>query len=234
MKHGTLVLVRHGESRMNELNRFSGWIDVPLSERGIKEAQQCEKHCRQFDFDAAFTSNLERAHETLLIILSSQHRIGIFEHLGEKKYNHLDQLPKWFINETIPIFAHEDLNERYYGDLQGINKIQANKTFGKEKVLQWRRGFKDRPPKGESLKDVYERVIPYFQDEIHPRLKKGETILISGHGNTLRAVIKFLEKIEDERIPFVDLPTGKPLVYECNKDMFTRVEGEYRLDRPLR
>lgn len=232
-KHGYLVLVRHGESRLNKLNRFTGWIDIPLSEAGIKEASQCAEHCRRFDYHAAFTSHLERAHETLLIILSHQRRIGVFQH-EDKRYNGLTYAPPEFIKKTFPIFADIQLNERAYGELQGLNKNTAARTYGKSQVLQWRRGFKDRPPKGESLKDVYERVIPYFEKEIHPRVNRGETILIAAHGNTLRAVIKFLEHIDDDQIPFVDLPTAHPLVYSCIKDQFTRIEGEYRFNRPLR
>lgn len=234
MKHGTLVLVRHGESRLNELNIFTGWIDISLSKKGLDEAHQVADHCRQFDYDAAFTSHLERAHETLLVILSHQKKIGVFQHEKNQEYNHLGLAPKEFVREIFPIFTSKNLNERSYGDLQGLEKNAASKTFGTAKVLKWRRGFKDQPPKGESLQDVYNRTISYFGEHIHPRVKKGETILMVAHGNTLRAVIKFLEHIDDARIPFVDLPTGHPLIYSCVKDHFTRVEGEYRLDRPLR
>lgn len=234
MKQGTLVLVRHGESRMNELNRFTGWIDIPLSEAGIQEAHVVTDHCKQFSYDAAFTSELERAHETLLIILSGQKNIGVFQHKGDERYNHLENAPDDFIANTIPIFTSEDLNERSYGDLQGLNKEAAVKKFGEDHVFKWRRGFSYRPPNGESLEDVYKRVIPYFEKEIHPRIKEGQTILVAAHGNTLRALIKFLEKIEDDQIPFVDLPTGHPIVYSYTKDVFTREEGEFTLKRPLR
>jgi len=234
IKHGTLILVRHGESRLNELNIFTGWIDIPLNKKGLDEAHRVADHCRQFDYDAAFTSHLERAHETLLIILSHQKKIGVFQHEGNLGYNHFKKAPAEFVSETFPIFTSKNLNERFYGDLQGLDKNVASRTFGTAKVLKWRRGFKDQPPKGESLQDVYNRVVPYFEKYVHPRIKRGEIILVVAHGNTLRAIIKFLEHINNDQIPFVDIPTGHPLVYSCVKDQFTRVEGEYRFNRPLR
>lgn len=234
MKHGTLVLVRHGESRMNVLNRFTGWIDIPLSETGIQEAHTVANHCKQFEYDTAFTSELERAHETLLIILAEQKHIGVFQHGGDKRYNHLDSASDDFISSTIPIFTSENLNERSYGKLQGLEKQKAEVKFGKDQVFAWRRGFTDTPPGGESLKDVYERVVPFFEKEIHPRIKSSETVLITAHGNTLRAVIKFLEHIDEDQIPFIDLPTGHPIVYFCTGDQFTREEGEISYNRPLR
>ncbi|MBI5230505.1 MAG: 2,3-bisphosphoglycerate-dependent phosphoglycerate mutase [Candidatus Magasanikbacteria bacterium] len=234
MKHGTLVLVRHGESRLNELNIFTGLIDIPLSKKGLDEAHQVADHCRQFDYDVAFTSHLERAHETLLVILSHQKKIGIFQHEKNRSYNHFSKSPEDFIRETFLIFTSTHLNERSYGDLQGLDKALASQQFGLKKVSRWRRGFKDRPPKGESLKDVFDKVIPYFQECIHPRIGQGQKVLIVAHGNTLRAIIKFLENIEDDQIPFLDLPTGRPLIYSCVNNKFMRVEGEYSFDRPLR
>lgn len=234
IKHGILILVRHGESRLNELNIFTGWIDIPLNKKGLDEAHQVADHCRQFDYDAAFTSHLERAHETLLVILSHQKKIGVFQHEENHLYNHFKKAPKEFARETFPIFMSKNLNERSYGNLQGLDKNVASRIFGTAKVLKWRRDFKNRPPKGESLQDVYNRVIPYFEEYIHPRIKRGETILVVAHGNTLRAIIKFLEHINDDQIPFINLPTGHPLIYSCVKNQFTRVEGEYRFDRPLR
>lgn len=233
-KHGVLVLVRHGESRLNELNIFTGWIDAPLNKKGLDEAHIVADHCRHFEYDAAFTSNLERAQETLLVVLSHQKKIGIFQHEESGQYNHVERAPEEFIRETFPVFMSKDLNERSYGDLQGLNKDIAAQIFGANTVLKWRRGFKDQPPKGESLQDVYDRVIPYFEEYIHPRVKQRETILLVAHGNTLRAIIKFLEHIDDNQVPAVNLPTGYPLVYSCVSDQFTRIEGEYNFDRPLR
>lgn len=229
-----LILVRHGESRLNELNRFTGWLDVPLSEKGFNEAHQVANHCKQFNYDVAFTSHLERAHATMHIILSHQKRIGIFDHGGDHNYNYLKKAPEEFVRETIPIFMNENLNERSYGDLQGLDKNVASELFGAEQVLKWRRGFVDRPTNGESLEDVYARVIPYFKEHIHPRIQQGEKVLVVAHGNTMRAIIKFLEHLTDEQIPFVDLPTGHPLIYSYTNNQFRRTEGVYGFDRPLR
>jgi len=229
-----LILVRHGQSRLNELNRFTGWIDVPLSKKGFDEAHRVADHCKQFEYDVAFTSCLERAHATLLVILSHQKKTGIFQHEDDSGYNNVDKAPEEFVRETFPVFMSDKLNERSYGELQGIDKNIASELFGAEKVYQWRRGFQDRPPMGESLEDVYGRVIPYFEEYIHPRIARGEKVLLVAHGNTLRVMIKFLEHIDDDQIPFVDLPTGHPLVYSCENDQYTRVEGGYSLDRPLR
>ena len=192
------------------------------------------RHCEHYDYNAAFTSNLERARETLLVILSRQQKLGYFKHGEIARYTHFAKAPKDFITKALPIFASEKLNERYYGDLQGIQKDEAAQEFGKEVVIKWRRGYRDVPPNGESLHDVYQRVVPYFEKYIHPRVKDGETVLVVAHGNTLRSAIKFLEQINDERIAFVDLPTGLPLVYSCEGDVFHRTEGEYRFIRPLR
>lgn len=231
---GLLVLVRHGESRFNKLNLFTGWIDVALTESGIKEAHHVASHCKHFDYDAVFTSHLERAHETLLIILSYQRKIGIFQHYSDAKYNIVKNRAISLKKEIIPIFSNRALNERSYGSLQGINKEDAIKKFGALKILEWRRGFTKRPPNGESLRDVYERAIPYFCTKILSRLRRGETILIVGHGNTLRVIIKYLEDIPDDKIPFVDLSFGKPLVYEYKNSKFQRVSGKYNFERSLR
>lgn len=234
MKHGTLVLVRHGESRLNELNRFTGWLDIPLSEKGLEEARNVAEHCRQYTYHAAFTSHLERAHQTLLLILSHQKKIGVFEHERDTRYNRIKKAPKDFVRMTIPILNSRELNERHYGELQGLNKHSAARKFGAKKVHGWRRGFIDRPPGGESLQDVYQRVTRYFKKHIKPRLEANETLLVAAHGNTLRALIKFLERIEDDQIPYVDLPTGHPLVYTAKDNIYTRIEGSYDFNRPLR
>ena len=234
MKKGTLVLVRHGESRLNKLNVFSGWIDIALSELGIQEAQKVAQHCHQFNYDVAFTSHLERAHETLLIILSKQKRIGVFQHKSHPKYNVGKHVPQSFQNKVLPIYSSRDLNELYYGALQGLNKIEVTKKYGKETVFKWRRSFMGSPPKGESLKDVYKRVIPYFKSKIHPYIKDGKTVLVAGHGNTLRTMIKFIEQISDEQIAFINLPFGHPIEYQWGRGKFTRISGEYNMKRPLR
>lgn len=231
-----LVLVRHGESLFNKLNLFTGWVDVPLTKKGIQEARQVATHCQQFNYDSVFTSHLERAHETLLIILSYQQKIGVFQHSDEHLYNILKSMPAAIHKERIlPIYTNRALNERLYGDLQGMNKKQAGEIYGASQVFKWRRGFKDRPPQGESLKDTYKRAVPYFKKMIVPRLKKGESILVVSHGNTLRTIIKHIENITDDKIPFIHLPLATPIVYAYNKsNHFKRIEGTYNFERRLR
>ena len=231
----TLVLVRHGESRWNQCNRFTGWIDVPLSENGMAEAERCAVHCKQFDFSAAFTSKLERAHGTMFITLSKQNRTGIVQHEHDAKYY------RWIKHSNgcgvgeIPIYESTALNERYYGSLQGLDKDQAIKKYGAGKVLAWRRGFHARPPGGgESLEDTFNRVVPYVRKTIFPRVRRGEQVLVVAHGNTLRAVVKYLEKISDADIALLDLPEAQPLVYKFVKGAWKRIAGSYQFDRPLR
>ncbi|NHI93959.1 MAG: 2,3-diphosphoglycerate-dependent phosphoglycerate mutase [Candidatus Lokiarchaeota archaeon] len=216
-----LVLLRHGESTWNDENRFSGWTDVDLSEQGVQEAHEAGETLKKegYTFDIAFTSLLKRATRTLDIVL---------DELG------LD----------IPIKKSWRLNERHYGALQGLNKSQTAKKYGEEQVFIWRRSYDIPPPPleksdkrypgkdplyknldekniplSECLKDTVERTLPYWHDEIVPLLKEGKKILISAHGNSLRALIKYLDKISDENISRLDVPTGIPLVYELNKDL---------------
>ncbi|MFZ2803929.1 MAG: 2,3-diphosphoglycerate-dependent phosphoglycerate mutase [Patescibacteria group bacterium] len=231
---GLLVLVRHGESRWNEENKFTGWVDVPLSDRGIDEAERCAVHCRKYDFDQAFTSRLERAQDTLQIILSDQGRTGIVQHVG------INPMYRPWIKQSnkfdgdLPVHTSEDLNERYYGSLQGMDKLDAEKRFGKENVFLWRRGYTEQPPKGESLRQAFERIMPYFKRHVFPRVKRGDHVLIVAHGNTLRAVIKHLEKLNGEEIADIDFPEARPIVYRYSKSGWKRIEGEYQKNRPLR
>ncbi len=229
-----LVLVRHGQSRWNLSNRFTGWVDVPLSRDGIIEAEHCALHCARFDFNAAFASDLERAHETLLIVLSHQERTGIVQHDEDHQYLSWVRRSNICADDDVPIFTTKLLNERYYGSLQGLVKAQAEAKFGKDKVLAWRRGYTAKPPRGESLKDAHDRMRPYLVRNILPRVRRGETVIVTAHGNTLRAVIKHLEGISDERISSLDLPQAEPIVYEHRHGRFEHVAGDYRMDRPLR
>lgn len=227
-------MVRHGESRWNLCDRFTGWVDVPLSEHGVKEAQLCAIHCKDYDFTAAFTSNLSRAQETLLIILSLQDRTAILQHAENVRYRHWTKLSNRCGAGDLPVFTSAVMNERFYGDLQGVEKGAAERQFGKEKVFAWRRGFFDRPPGGETLKETFDRVHPYFSRNILPRVRRGEDILVAGHGNTLRAIVKHLEKFKDGEVLFLDLPQGQPLVYEYKHGKFVHTTGEFAFDRPLR
>lgn len=189
-----LILIRHGESQWNLENRFTGWVDVPLSLKGIEEAKAAGKKLAGFTFDRAFTSVLARATETLRIIL---------EAIGQA---------------TIPIEKDKALNERMYGELQGLNKAETAKKYGDEQVKIWRRSYDVQPPGGESLKDTAERVLPYYDSRIKPSVLKGETILIAAHGNSLRALVMQLEQLTREQVLELNIPTGAPLLYELDNN----------------
>jgi 2,3-bisphosphoglycerate-dependent phosphoglycerate mutase len=189
-----LVLLRHGESQWNLENRFTGWVDIPLSSRGVQEAKNAGEKLRSFAFDRAFTSVLIRAIETLRLVL---------EAIGQT---------------NIPIEKDKALNERMYGELQGLNKADTAKKYGDAQVKIWRRSYDVAPPGGESLKDTADRVLPYYENRIKPYLLKGETILISAHGNSLRALVMQLEQLSREQVLELNIPTGAPLLYELDKN----------------
>lgn len=226
---GTLVLVRHGESRWNLSKRFTGWVDVPLSENGVREAQRCAKHCQGYQYSLAYTSPLARSQSTLFIILSQQNRTAVVQHPEDFRYRYKDGH-----RGDIPVEVTQTLNERHYGLLQGLGKKSAERIYGKERVIGWRRGYHERPPKGESLCDTYNRVLPFFLKTIVPRLRRGHTILVVSHGNTLRSLIKYIDQISDEGIASVDLPAARPIVYAYNHGKYRHIEGDYTFNRPLR
>ncbi len=191
-----LVLVRHGESEWNKLNLFTGWRDPDLTETGMEEAHRAGKLIKKegLVFDIAFTSALKRAQHTLEIILSELGQQGL---------------------ETI---KDQAVNERHYGDLCGLNKDDARKKWGEEQVHIWRRSYDVPPPGGESLKDTAARVLPYYESTILPQVLAGKNVIISAHGNSLRALIMQLDKLTPEQILKLNLPTGEPYVYRLNAD----------------
>ena len=217
-----LVLLRHGQSQWNLENRFTGWWDVGLSDKGIAEAIAAGElmKARGFDFDTCFTSILTRAIKTLDLALEAMGRL-------------------W-----LPVSKDWRLNERHYGGLTGFNKQEMRDKVGDEQVLIWRRSFDVAPPPleagspysvagdrryagvnvpvTESLKDTIERVLPYWENAIAPALQSGERVLIAAHGNSIRALVKLLSNVGDDEIVGVEIPTGQPLVYELNDDLSTR------------
>lgn len=228
-----LVLVRHGLSRWNMQNRFSGWVDMPLAEQGIVEAQRCAKELQQLPIDICFTSELSRAQETMSIILTKQTRTGIFIH-DSAKYR------SWSIGanqidgtDEIPIFSTQLLNERYYGALQGMDKDEARRKYGEQNVLTWRRSYDVRPPKGESLKDVYERTVPFFNRVVMKHLKKGKNVVVSAHGNSLRAILKSLESIGDNEIVNLEFFNGRPIIYQYVGGKLTKVLFDVGFNRKV-
>lgn len=184
-----LFLVRHGQSLWNLENRFTGWQDIDITEAGMDEAKKAGIALRKEKIDIAFTSVLIRAKHTLSIIL--------------------DEIGK----PDIPIIMDKALNERSYGDLEGLNKAETAEKYGDEQVFIWRRSYDVVPPGGESLKDTYNRVIPYFEKEIVPLLKKEENVLIVAHGNSLRALIMYLEHLSPDEISEREIATGIPIIY---------------------
>jgi len=189
-----LVLIRHGESQWNLENRFTGWVDVPLSPKGEQEAREAGNKLQAFKFDQAFTSVLSRAINTLGIVLE-------------------------VLNQTaIPVTKHEALNERRYGELQGLNKADTVEKFGEQQVKLWRRSYDIRPPGGESLKDTAERVIPYYEQEIWPELVQGKHVLVVAHGNSLRALVMHLNKLTTDQVLELNIPTGVPLYFQLHQD----------------
>lgn len=217
-----LVLLRHGESTWNKENRFTGWTDVDLSRKGVEEAHKAGKILKKkgFAFDIAFTSVLKRAIKTLWITMEE-----------------MDQM--W-----IPVINSWRLNERHYGALQGLNKEETARKHGEQQVKIWRRSYDIRPPAlkksdkrfpghdpmyknvpkkdiptTECLKDTVNRFLPYWKKEIVPVLKKGKRVIIAAHGNSLRALVKYLDKIPDKDIVELNIPTGIPLIYELDENM---------------
>jgi 2,3-bisphosphoglycerate-dependent phosphoglycerate mutase len=190
-----LVIIRHGQSEWNLANKFTGWVDVDLSPNGINEAEKAGQKLQGYNFDAAFSSTLIRANRTLRIALDL---------IGQRDLD----------------FERDDaLNERMYGDLQGMDKDEARREFGEDQVHIWRRSFDIAPPGGESLKDTRERVLPYYIEKIEPLLRDGKDVIISAHGNSLRALVMYLEELSPEEILKKEIPTGEPKVYEFDGEL---------------
>jgi len=191
-----LVLVRHGESEWNRLNRFTGWKDVGLTEEGMAEAHLAGTMLKDLGqrFDCAFTSTLKRAHNTLDIIL---------DELGQGK---------------LPTLKAAALNERDYGALMGINKDEARKRWGDDQVHLWQRSYDIAPPGGESLRDTALRVVPFYEKWIVPEMQKGKSVIVVAHGNSLRSLIMELDRLSPDEVMQVELPTASPLVYRLNAD----------------
>lgn len=190
-----LVLIRHGESQWNLENRFTGWTDVPLTEKGREEARRAGEKIRHMHFDKAYTSVLQRAIETLDIVL------------------------RVIAQTDIPIAYDQALNERHYGDLQGLNKAETAEKYGREQVHLWRRSYDIAPPGGESLKDTAARTLPYFRAHIEADLQAGRNVLVSAHGNSLRSIVMHLDNLSKEQVLELNLATGVPIVYEVSPDL---------------
>ncbi len=224
-KEPKLILMRHGQSLWNKKNIFTGWVDIPLSEKGIEEAIEGGKEIKDIPIDIIFTSTLIRAHMTLYLAMlhHSSQKIPVMVHLGEKKIFHWEKSHnKQSAKNLIPVFSSWHLNERMYGALQGQNKDEMRKKFGKEQVHLWRRSYDVAPPEGESLSDTSKRTIPYFKKKIVPFLEEGKNVFISAHGNSLRSITMFLENLSKEEVVNLELATGKPIVYTYRRGTFRK------------
>ena len=196
-----LVLIRHGQSVWNATNRFTGWTDVELSEKGEIEAATAGEQLAGVRFDVVHTSALIRAQRTAEIVMSKNRESG-----------------------EIPTKQDERLNERHYGDLQGLNKAETAEIHGAEQVHIWRRSFDVPPPGGESLEMTAERTIPYFVEEIIPDLGSGMNVLVAAHGNSLRSIVMYIEAISPEDITSLEIPTGVPMYYKFDDGKISRLE----------
>lgn len=219
-----LILLRHGQSLWNAANKFTGWVDIPLSEQGRAEATiaSCKLKNNKYHVDVCFTSLLFRAMETAVICLTECDEIcggktPIIKHDAADEdwhgWDKYDGNPE----EELPIYPSVALDERYYGQLQGLNKTQTVEKYGKEQVHEWRRSFTVPPPGGESLEDTMKRALPFFQERILTHLKHGDNVLVAAHGNSLRSIMMGLDNLSPEEVTKLELATGVPTVYDIDE-----------------
>jgi 2,3-bisphosphoglycerate-dependent phosphoglycerate mutase len=196
----TLLLIRHGQSQWNLENRFTGWTDVPLTPQGEKDAVLAGKAISEFKFDGGFTSRLQRAHKTLSIILKT---------LKQSK---------------IPVEVDSALNERHYGDLQGLNKAETAEKYGQDQVTLWRRSYTTPPPNGESIQDTGYRVLPFFRWSILPEVYAGKNVIVAASGNSMRPMIKWLDHLDDETAATMEIGLCTPYIYTFEGDKLVKKE----------
>jgi 2,3-bisphosphoglycerate-dependent phosphoglycerate mutase len=222
-----LILLRHGQSMWNLENVFTGWVDVPLSPKGIQEALDAGKQLADIAIDKVYVSTLERAMMTAMLALSEHNsgRVPVIAHSENTQLaewgNIYDEASK---RNALPVEKASELNERMYGELQGLNKDETREKYGKEQVKIWRRSFSTRPPEGESLEMTAARTLPYFNDVIVPDLQLGKNLLVSAHGNSLRAIMMELDGLSEEEVVNLEIPTGKPIIYYYAKGKFKKEE----------
>jgi len=220
-----LILLRHGQSEWNKRNLFTGWVDIPLSREGIDEALKAGEAINGIIIDIIVTSILVRAQMTAFLAMSRHHsnKVPVVLHTGEGK---LDEWSQIYSEETkseiIPVIRTPELNERAYGKLQGLNKMETAKKFGAEQVRIWRRSFDVAPPDGESLAMTASRSIPYFEQTIVPYLEEDKNVLVCAHGNSLRSIIMHLEGLSKEDVIHLELSTGVPVIYDFSKGSFVK------------
>jgi len=229
-KHAAkLIMMRHGESEWNRMNLFTGWVDIPLSMKGIEESLAGGKKIADIPVDVIFVSSLIRAQMTAMLAMACHKsgRIPYLLHPDQGKLESWSRIYSPHIEEKcIPVITAWQLNERMYGQLQGMNKDEMREKFGKEQVHRWRRSFDEAPPEGESLAMTSERSIPYFKEKILPLLQSGKNVFISAHGNSLRSIIMYLDDLSTDEVVHLEIATGKPLLYSFSGKTWEKVEDE--------
>jgi len=213
-----LILIRHGQSLWNKLNIFTGWVDIPLSEKGIEEALKAGEDLQEVKIDRIYVSTLSRALMTGMLVMA-KNKVSLAPrvvHPGENLHN--DKIE----GMTTPVIRSEAINERMYGALQGCNKDEVKEKHGEDQFKLWRRSYATAPPEGESLKMTGERTIPYFEKEIKPHLLDGKTVMVSAHGNSLRALIMHLDGLSEEEVCSLEIPTGQPIIYSVENKTFSK------------
>ncbi|CAN0877368.1 2,3-bisphosphoglycerate-dependent phosphoglycerate mutase 1 [Linum grandiflorum] len=220
-----LILIRHGESLWNEKNLFTGCVDVPLTKKGVEEAVEAGKRISNIPVDMIYTSALIRAQMTAMLAMTQHRRkkVPIIMH------NENEQARSWSqvfsedtMKQSIPVVTAWQLNERMYGELQGLNKQETADRYGNEKVHEWRRSYDIPPPSGESLEMCAERAVAYFRDYIEPQLQSGKNVMIAAHGNSLRSIIMYLDKLTSQEVVSLELSTGIPMLYLFKEGRFVR------------
>lgn len=220
-----LILIRHGESMWNEKNLFTGCVDVPLTKKGVEEAIEAGKRISNIPIDMIYTSALIRAQMTAMLAMTQHRRkkVPIIQHEESEQARAWSQI---FSEETkkqcVPVITAWQLNERMYGQLQGLNKQETADRYGKEQVHEWRRSYDIPPPNGESLEMCAERAVAYFQEHIEPQLISGKNVMIAAHGNSLRSIIMYLDKLTSQEVISLELSTGIPMLYIFKEGSFLR------------
>lgn len=220
-----LILMRHGESQWNFNNLFTGWVDIPLSYKGIEESLAGGRSIQNEPIDIIYTSTLIRAQMTAMIALSVHisGKVPVILHPGEGQLEEWGQIhSQAAVSKTIPVIRASELNERMYGELQGVNKKELADRYGEAQVKIWRRSFDIPPPGGESLQMTAARTLPYFEKNIVPCLEAGQNVFIAAHGNSLRSIIMQLDGLSQEEVVSLELTTGHPLIYLYEKGNFSK------------
>ncbi len=222
---GKLILMRHGQSQWNLYNLFTGWVDIPLSTKGVEEALEGGRRIKDEPIDVIFTSTLIRAQMTAMLAMTVHHsgKVPVILHPGQGKMEEWGHIySRITAAQTIPVICAWELNERMYGELQGVNKAELATQYGAEQVHIWRRSFDVPPPGGESLEMTAARSIPYFEQQILPFLEKGQNVFVAAHGNSLRSIIMKLDKLNTQEVISLELATGHPIIYTYANGFFTK------------